>query len=113
MLNGQLKCLKIMRSIKMLLISVEVIILMMSLAQQIAELNPVLESPLHYTPLAVLSEVSENAWSASLARRRSQLTLKQVRQRGDIKRLYVLKPLGYEGNTTPASAWKDKINKWT
>lgn len=76
------------------------IIFRMKLAQKSAELNPVMESLQHNTQLAMLSDFSENAWSASLARRRSQLTLKQVRHRGNIKRVYMLKPLGCRGKTS-------------
>lgn len=67
----------------------------MGLAQHSAELNPVLESLKHNTHCSLLCclRYQKNAWSASLARRRSQLTLKQVRHRGTIKRLYVLKQL--------------------
>ena len=54
--------------------------MLLSLAQQSAATNPVLESLQHNTAPAMLSEVSENAWSASPARCGSQLTLKQVRQ---------------------------------
>lgn len=72
----------------------------MNLAQQSAGRHHVLESSQHNTQLAVLSEVSENAWSVSPARRRSRLTLKQVRHRGNIKRLYVLKPLGCRGKNS-------------
>lgn len=50
----------------------------MNLAQQSGKLNPVLESLKHNTQLAILSEVSQNACSTSLASHRCQLTLKQV-----------------------------------
>lgn len=56
----------------------------MNLAQQNGKLHHVLEPLKHNTQLAMLSEVSQNAWSTSLASHRSYLTLKQVGHRGKI-----------------------------
>lgn len=55
------------KTITMLLMSVVYIISLMIHAHWSAELNLVFESLQYCTQLAVLSEVSENAWSESLA----------------------------------------------
>lgn len=56
-----------------------------------------------------LAQVSENAWSASAARWGSQLTLKQVRHRGKIKRFLCAEAPRLSRKSQPRARKKTKL----